>query len=104
MGGNNELLDEVKQIYANNVNVIKTKYERKIDELKYNKLPRDKRIQIDNLKDQQKNDAVKRIKQGYKKYGEIVNKVEKGYSTFVQLVDLFDVSQFNSQVLDFRSI
>ena len=97
--GQNELLDEVNKIYVKNVNIIKKKYEKKIEELKYSSLPEKKRVQIDQLKSSQQNDKVERIIKTYNKYGQKVKKIENGYNTFVKLVDLFDVYQFSSKAL-----
>lgn len=97
--GQNELLDEVNQIYVKNVKNVKTEYEKKIADFKYSKLPKNKRDQIDRLRESQKNDKVEMIIKTYNKYGKEVKKIEDGYNTFVKLVDLFDVYQFNSKAL-----
>lgn len=97
--GQNELLDEVNQIYVKNVQNVKTEYEKKIADFKYSKLPKKKRDQIDKLRESQKNDKVEMIIKTYNKYGKEVKKIEDGYNTFVKLVDLFDVYQFNSRAL-----
>lgn len=97
--GQNELLDEVNQIYVKNVENVKTEYKKKISDFKYSVLPKDKRAQIDKLKESQQNDKAEVIIKTYNKYGKEVKRIESGYNTFVRLVELFNVYQFNSKAL-----
>lgn len=99
MNGNHDALKEVHQIYITNVNKIKSDYERKIMNLKYNQLPKKKREQIDELKAKEQNDTVKTIVETYNKYDEKIRKIEDGYSIFVKLTEQFDIFQFSAKAL-----
>lgn len=99
MEGQEELLEEVNRIYVKKVNSIKAEYEKKIDEFKYNSLPKDKREQIKHLRANQKHEIVNEILNSYNKYGTKVKEIEKGYQAFVNMTHLFDVYQFNAKAL-----
>lgn len=99
MEGQEELLEEINRIYVSKVNSIKAEYEKRIDEFKYNSLPKDKREQIKHLRENQKYEIANEILNSYNKYGTNVKEIEKGYQAFVNMTHLFNVYQFNSKAL-----
>ncbi len=99
INGNDKVIDQLHEMYINNVNAAKTEYEQKILDLKYTYLPKAQKEQVDRLRDNGQNDKVKVIINNYDKYGEKIKKVETGYNIFCRWVDLFDVYQFNADVL-----
>lgn len=94
-----DVINQLNDIYKNNLEVTKTKYEQKIWDLKYNSLPKAQKLQIDNLIDIDEHGKAKKIMDNYKKYSDKVQRVETGYNIFCKLTSLFDVFQFTSDSL-----
>lgn len=93
-------LDELHTLYVANVATEKALIEKKLGTLKYQKLPADKRRQIDNLRTEGKGDAVARILATYKKYGVDVDNAEQNCKLFDTLTGLFDVRSFTAEFLE----
>lgn len=98
--GDDKIIEQLHEIYRNNVIKTKTEYEQKILDFKYACLPKTKREQVNKLRDKGENNKANTIINAHRKYDEKVQKVESGYNTFCGLVDVFDVCQFNAKAIE----
>ena len=97
--GHATALDELHALYVANAATEKASLEKKLGDLKYQKLPANKRRQVDNLRVEGKDDKVAHIFTAYRKCGKEVEDAEKNCELFDTLTVLFDVRLFTAKFL-----
>lgn len=98
--GNEDLLHDIKKIYLDNFNNSINEYSAKIEQYKYKKLPKKKKNQIDNLRNNGKIDIAERIiNDYYESHNSNYAKLIEKFNRLKEKVDLIDIDVFSSKAL-----
>lgn len=102
--GNDELIQEINEIFLKNLKKTIDKYRIEIDKYLLNKLSKQKKKQVNNLKEQGKEKIASKIIKDYYKSDKVrtekINQINECMDQFKRIGDLVDISAFSSKALE----